>query len=471
MTQTSDRASQTEAAPPRTGTMLAIILTGVFMAILDVAIVNVAAPTIGKVMGATGAQLQLVVAGYIIAYAVLLITGARLGDLLGRKRMFLAGMLIFTVASLLCGVAWSTVALILFRLVQGVGAALIVPQVLSLIQLNFEGLQRARALGLYAAVIAGGAIAGQVLGGVLVAANLFDTQWRLVFLINVPIGLLALLAGVRRLPDDEGHPGRKLDLPGVLVLSVAVLALVLPLTLGHQLGWPAWTWISLAGAAVLAIVFVFVERATGRGGGAPLVSGPLLRAPGMVVGVVAILAAMANYGGILFLLTLFVQQGLGHGPLVAGVVFLPSAVAFAITSLNWRKLPVTWHRRMVPLALLVAALSFVGLALSMRTGHITVGMELSIMFFGTGMGLAFSPLFAFALAHVPPVNAADASGVLSTVNQLGQVIGVAAYGTIFLSLFHVQADAPHAAMVTAFVMAIGGAVAAVTTLALPPAKQ
>ena len=351
------------------------------------------------------------------------------------------------------------------------GAALIVPQVLSLIQLNFEGQQRARALGLYAAVIAGGAIVGQLAGGILVDANLFDTQWRLVFLVNVPIGLVLLAAGLRRLPDDNGHPGRKLDLPGVVSLSVAVLALVLPLTLGHQLGWPLWTWLSLAVCVLATIVFIVVERSSERRGGSPLVHGKLLRAPGMLVGIVAILAAMANYGGILFLLTLFVQQGLGDRPLIAGLVFLPSAVAFAITSLNWRKLPVQWHRRMVPAGLLLASLGFVGLALSVRSGTINVGMEVSIGCFGAGMGLAFSALFAFALAHVPPINAADASGVLSTTNQLGQVIGVAAYGTVFLSLFHTMADAPHAAMVTALVMAAGGLLAALVTIGLPPSKQ
>ncbi|MER6079719.1 MFS transporter [Streptomyces sp. NPDC001833] len=451
--------------------LLAVLLTGVFIAILDVAIANVAAPSIGTDLHASGAELQLVVAGYIITYAVLLITGARLGDLAGRRRMFLTGAAVFTAASLACGVAWTAVALIVFRFVQGAGAALMVPQVLSLIQLNFAGTARAKALSAYATVIAGGAIVGQIAGGVLVSADIFGSEWRPVFLVNVPIGLVLLIAGARTLPKDPGNPSRKLDLPGLATLSLAVIALVLPLVLGHELGWPAWTWVSLVLSVLFTLAFALVEGRSGRTGGSPLVPGRLLRAPGLAAGALALLAATANYGGILFLIAFFVQRGLGHGALAAGLVFLPSACAFGFASLNWGKLPARWHRLLPSAGLLLTMPALVGLALAMDAGHLSVWMEVCILLFGLGMGSAFSPLFAISLRKVPPANAADASGVLTTVMQLGQVIGVAVFGSVLLNLMHAPSDAPHAGFVTALLMAATGVLGAVIALGLPHANN
>jgi MFS family permease len=368
------------------GGLLAILLLGVFMAILDVAIVNVAVPRIGTDLNASGAELQLVIDGYIIAYAVLLVTGARLGARLGHRQVFLTGVAVFTLASLACGLSWAPIELIAFRFIQGIGAALMVPQVISMIQLCYGGDARARALGRYAATISCGAIVGQVLGGVLVAANLFGTQWRLCFLVNVPIGVTLLARGLRALPRGEGSPGLKLDLAGLVTLMLAVFALVMPLVLGHQVGWPTWTWLSLGAFIVLTALFALVDRRADRNGASPLIHGRLLRAPGMVVSALAILVSLGGYGGILFLLTVHVQSGLGRSPLVAGLVFLPSAVMFAITSLNWRRLPARWQRRMIPAGLLLSALAFAALALSMLGGHINVGMEIAIGCFGAGMG-------------------------------------------------------------------------------------
>src|ERR1700743_3066399 len=246
--------------PP--GVALAIVLTGQIMAVTDTNIVNVAVPAMHATLGASGAGLQLVVAGYTIAYAVLLVTGARLGDILGHRRVFLAGVALFTLASLGCGLAPTTGVLVARRFVQGVGAATMIPQVLSLIQRTYTAPgPRARAMSLYATVISGGAVLGQVIGGLLVSANLFGSSWRPVFLVNVPVGLLVLAfgrwlpapgtggGGGRRGPAAPGRPARgteervrRLDLPGLAVLTPAVLALVLPLVLGHSLGWPAWGW-------------------------------------------------------------------------------------------------------------------------------------------------------------------------------------------------------------------------------------
>jgi MFS family permease len=426
------------AGTGRPAAMLTILLTGQFMAILDVSIANVAAPTIRRDLHTGGAGLQLVVAGYTIAYAMLLITGARLGDRLGHRRVFLTGLAGFTAASLACGLSGTAGELIGFRLVQGAGAALMIPQVFSLIQRQYQGRARARALSRYAAVIASGAIVGQVLGGVLVTADLWGTAWRPVFLINVPIGAVLLLAGARVLPADTGEPGRGLDLPGLVTLSLAVLLFVVPLVFGHEEHWPLWGWLSLAASVVMLVLFVAVERRAA----APLIPGRVLRAPGMVAAAGAIFAAMATYGGFLFTVALHLQSGLGFSPQRAGATFIPAALSFATASLNWRRVPAGWHRRMIPVALLVGAASLALMAAAVHGGHLDGWFYLSQAGFGLGFGTAFSPLLTLALTHVPPADAADASGLLTTVTQLAQVVGVASFGSLYLSLVATRPSGP-----------------------------
>src|ERR1039457_1754693 len=256
--------------PVRPGLVLAVVLIGQFMAVLDASIVNVAAPSIHASLQASGAGLQLVVAGYTITYAVLLVTGARLGDILGHRRMFMAGLVGFTLASLGCGLAASAAFLIALRFVQGAGAALMIPQVLSLIQRTHAGPARAHAMSRYTAVLAGGAVVGQVVGGLLISANLFGTGWRPVFLVNVPIGAVLLAVGARALPHGRGEPGRTLDLPGLAWLTPAVLAFVLPLVLGQPEHWPVWGWILMAASLPLVVGFAWAERRGGGAGGTPL---------------------------------------------------------------------------------------------------------------------------------------------------------------------------------------------------------
>src|SRR5262249_40802284 len=248
--------------------MLAVLLLGQFMCIIDVLVVNVAMPSIAASLHASGASLQLVVGGYTIAYAMLLITGARLGDRYGRRRAHPAGVLAFTTASLACALAPDSQALIGFRLIQGAGAAVLVPQVFSIIQLNFTGPARARALSAYAAVLSAGAVAGLVLGGVVVTADLFGTGWRPVFAINVPIGIV-LAAAVPRLVPPDAPAGRtkQLDLAGLAAAACAVLLIVLPLVLGREEGWPAWGFGCIAAGAMLAAVFVLIERRVASRGG------------------------------------------------------------------------------------------------------------------------------------------------------------------------------------------------------------
>jgi MFS family permease len=412
--------------------LLAIVLVGQFMAILDVTIVNVAITTIQRDLAASGAAMQLVVGGYTIAYAVLLVTGARLGDLGGHRRLFLGGLGLFTAASLACGLATDTGTLIGFRLVQGAGAALMVPQVLSLIQRSFDGASRARALSVYATVIAGGAVAGQIAGGVLVDLDIAGLGWRPVFLVNVPIGVLLLVAGLRWLPADGHRVARGLDPLGLVTLAGAVLTFVVPLVLGHERGWPLWCWLGLAASVALFAAFVVIEN---RAIGHPIVPARLLRVPGLVRSIVALGAMMAAYGGYLFVAAMHLQRGLGFSPLRAGLTFAPGAIAFALASLNWRRVPARWHRTMIGAGMAVSAAGLVVLALALRGGE-TGGAALfvGLVLFGGGMGAGFSPLMTRALAGVPVADAADASGVLATVVQLAQVVGVATFGTLMLGL-------------------------------------
>jgi MFS family permease len=412
-----------------------VVLIGQFMAVLDASVVNVAAPSIHADLHASGAGLQLVIAGYVITYAVLLVTGSRLGDILGHRRMFLAGLAVFTLASLGCGLATSTTALVALRFVQGTGAAAMIPQVLSLIQRSFTGAARGRPMRLYAAVLAGGAVTGQVVGGVLVSANLLSSTWRPAFLVNVPIGVALFLAGLRCLPAGRGAPGRTLDLAGVATLTPAVLALIIPLVLGQSEQWPAWGWASLAGSGLLFAAFVVVERRVAARGGAPLVPGRLLRLPGTSAGIAALFCVMAVFGGFFFALALHLQGGLGDSPMRAGLTFAPAGLAFALVSLNWQRAPAHHH-----MTVSIAGFATYGAGLLLLAAVLAGGgrggawLAVALVLTGGGMAAAFSPLMTAVIMRVPVTDAADATGVIVTVNQLALVVGVATFGTLYLNL-------------------------------------
>ncbi len=454
------------ASSSRPGAVLAVILLGYFMAVLDVAIVNVALPTIRTSLHSSGAGLQLSVSGYTISYAVFIVSGARLGDLWGHARMFRGGLVVFTLASLACGLAPDTAALIAFRLLQGVGSAAMMPQVLSLIQRTFQGQSRLRAMSLYTAVISGGAVAGQVLGGLLIGADLFHSGWRLCFLVNVPVGIVVLIASIRVLPKDRGEPGRGLDPLGVAILTPTLLAFVIPLVLGHDEHWPSWGWLMLAGSALGLVLFVFVERRSGRLGGSPIIPGRVLRQPGFAVSVGTLFLAMVLFMGLIFAITLHLQDALGFSALDSGLSFAPQSVAVFLVSMYWRRLPPRWYVLESVSGFVLSAASLVGLAAALHQGG-TGGPARWVLLttLGAGLGLAFSPLMGLMLARIPLSDAADASGVIATLNQIGQVTGVATVGTLFLNLDNAGTLASSAHAVTmvclvAAVLALVGAFAA-----------
>ena len=441
--------------------MLAVLLLGQFMCIIDVLVVNVAMPSIGASLHASGASLQLVVGGYTIAYAMLLITGARLGDRYGRRRVYQVGVITFTAASLACALAPDSQLLVAFRFAQGAGAAALVPQVFSLIQLRFTGPARTRALSAYAAVLSAGAVAGLVLGGVVVSANLLGLGWRPVFGINVPIGIALALAVPRLIPPDErqrdqrlrderlrgerlrgerpagtqGTAGqtRRLDLAGLLVAGPAVLLVVLPLVLGHEAGWPPFSFGCMAAGVLLGAGFVLVERRVAARGGDPLLNLDVLRAPGLAPALAALAVTQLAYGGLLFAFTLYLQAGLGDSALRAGLTYVPMAATFGLVGYCWRRLPAGARRIIVPAGLTVSALAYLGVAADVRGGTQGGSLPLTLAAAGLGLGLSVGPLLTQALAHVPAARAADASGLLTTTVQLGQLMGVAALGSVYLS--------------------------------------
>ena len=447
MTTTSDSISTAAGAGPPAARsrwiMLAVLLAGQFMALLDVTIVNVAMPTIGRTLHASGAELQLVVSGYTVSYAMLLITGARLGDLRGRRRMFLFGVAAFTVSSAVCGFAPDIAVLIIARFVQGAGAAATMPQIMSVIQARFTGATRARALSAYSAVLASGFVAGQVLGGLLVNADLFGSQWRPVFLVNVPIGLAVLALAARVVPQDEPGGARRIDVAGLAIAVPAVFAIVLPLMLGHQEHWPWWILACIAGGLVLAVAFVAVERRMAAHGGDPLLNLGVLRAPGLAPGLAAVGLLMITYGAFLFSLALQLQGGLGESALRAGLTFAPCAAAFGIGGFFWRRLPERIHHLLTPGGCLVAVAAYVAVGLDLASGtRGGVQLQAVLIVLGAALALGFSPLVTHSLVHVPLRDAADASGLFTTTLQLGQAVGVATFGSVFLTL--AARGGPHA---------------------------
>ncbi|MEX3628167.1 MAG: MFS transporter [Burkholderia sp.] len=433
----------TPAAPPRR--MLPLLLIGQGMAAMDTSIVNVAAPALRADLGISGALLQLVVAGYLLAYAVFLITGARLGDDHGYRRLFVNGLAIFTLSSLACGLAPDTGMLIAGRVAQGVGAAMLVPQVMSLIQRSYEGRARARAIGYYSMILGLGSTAGQALGGLIISADLAGLSWRPAFLINVPIGIALLLLAPAALPKLAGPERRRLDLAGVALLSTAMLLVVVPLTFGYDAGWAAWVWAALAAGFAGLAAFLRFERGLARRGGAPLLDLDALLAPGIRPGLAVVSIGFVGYGGWLFACALYLQTGLGYSPLVSGLVFATYAFGFGVSNLSWSKLPARLLRYAPTVALAAMVLANAGFGAAAREhGWLAALMVPLLSLAGASHGLSFGTTVSQMTHRTAPRHAPALSGLVTTSVQLSIVIGVAALGAIYLALAR-AGDAPRSA--------------------------
>lgn len=434
----TDRAGRPTAR--RSSLALLALVAGQFMANVDTAVANVAAPAIHADLGASGSQLQLVVSGFAMAYAGLLITGARLGLLHGYRRLYLVGLAGFTAASLLCGLAPTPSTLILARICQGAAAAVMVPQVLTGIQRLVAGEARTRAFGWYAVALSSGAVVGQVLGGVLVTADVAGLGWRPVFLVNVPVGvaLLALASYAVPVTARDVATDDHLDVRGVALLSASVSLAVVPLILGRDLGWPAWGDACLAGSAVGLTGFVLVERRVARAGGHPLVDLRLLTRPAVGWGLLSYGAALSTYFAMLFVLALYLQRGLGHSALYSGLALVSWVAAFGVAGPVVRRLPrgEDGSQRVAGLAgPLVLAAAHATICVSLLLDRLP-GWWLMVLLGvgGLGLGTAFTAMMGHLTSHVPPERAADLSGLLPTTAQLSGVLGVATFGTGYLAI-------------------------------------
>ncbi|WP_261954512.1 MFS transporter [Streptomyces nigrescens] len=420
-------------SPPAPWRALSVVLTGVFMAVLDTFIVLVAAPAIQDDLRASDADVQLILAGYQLTYAVALITGARLGDRFGRKRCFLLGMGLFTLASVGCAAAPGAGGLIAARLVQGLGAAVMFPQVFSTIQVLLPPERRARAFGVLGAVIGAAGVVGQLLGGVLLSADLFGASWRPIFWVNVPVGLVTLALAAVLLPESRAPESHRLDLAGVAVLTVALFLLVVPVVEGREAGWPAWAWVSLAAGVLALLAFGAVERRVAARGRSPLVRPGLLRERAFAVGMVLVLLAYSGINSFFLVLSLTVQDGLGLDALGAGLFYLPFAAGFFTGSLVAGRLA-RYGKRLLRTGALVLGLGHaVALGVVVLAGDTLTARSLALplLVVGLGNGVLVTPLLNTVLARIRPAEIGMASGVLSTGQQIGGSVGVALVGVLF----------------------------------------
>lgn len=414
-------------APRRTA--LAVLLTGQIMASIDASIVSVAAPTIRSGLQASDAEIQLVVSGYLLTTGVLFVTCARIGDVIGHRRAFLIGLGWFTAASLVCGLAVDPLMLVIARIAQAVGAALLMPQVFSLIHRQWTGDQRRRAIGLYSMVLALGVALGQVIGGLVVGTNLLGLSWRPVFLINVPIGVLVLFLGARRLPLSEVDVRTRLDPVGVALLTVAMTAITLPLIFGAEHGWPPWMWITLTAGGLLVGLFVRHEARARH----PVLDLAALRPREVRWGMVSCCLVMGCYTVFLLILTLHLQSQLGFSPLQAGFTFVPYAIGFGLLSLSWNSCP----RRLQRVLPIVGPIGYAaGLLLVVflwRDHWSPLGATPLLFLAGAGHAASYSPLIAQITSRVGPHLASAVSALNSTGPVLAEVIAVAGLGTVYFA--------------------------------------
>jgi EmrB/QacA subfamily drug resistance transporter len=419
-------APEVAAVPalPRAGT-LPTVLMGVFITILDFFIVNVAIPSIQRDLHAGAAAVEWVVAGYGLAYGSGLVLGGRLGDIFGRRRMFIIGLALFTLASVGCGLALGAGTLVAARAVQGASAALLAPQVLALLRTAYHGPTQLRAISAYALTMGLAAVFGQVIGGLLIQADLFGLSWRACFLINVPIGVAALLMARRVIPESRQNGSIRLDVGGTVLVTLALVAILFPLIEGREQGWPLWTWLSFGLAA--AFLFGYSRRRHES----PLIDLALFRERAFTVGLLTQLAFTMGMAAYFLIFAVYVQQGRGLNALQAGVIFAPIGVGYLVASLLASRLTARFGRQVIAFGGLTRAGGLATL-LVVVAQHRPIGWLVpTLLIDGAGMGLALAPIMGTVLARVAPHHAGAAAGVLTTAQQVGGAIGVGIVGIVF----------------------------------------
>jgi EmrB/QacA subfamily drug resistance transporter len=414
--------------------VFAVVIAANIMDLMDATIVNIAGPSIRAALGGNASTLQWLPAGYTLAFAVFLITGARLGDKFGRRRLFLIGSAGFTVMSAACAVAPSMELLIAFRVLQGAFGALMIPQGFGMLKEVFAEDEMTKVFGAFGPVMGLSILAAPILAGALVEANLWGIGWRLVFLINVPIGVAAFVGAVRVLPRTVAHPGIRLDTGGMVLIGVALTAIIYPLIQGRAEGWPAWTFVSLAAGAVLLGVFVLWGR---RRHGDPLIEPGLLANRTYTSGILVALAFFGAFGGLLLCVSLFAQLGEHFSPVHAGLTLIAMVVGMIAGMGVGFALVGRFGRHLLHLGVVIVMAGTIVLAVTVTSASAVSTLDLApgLFLIGLGAGASIGQLFDFILAGVGMNEVGSASGVLEAVQQLSSALGVAVLGTIFFSAF------------------------------------
>ena len=421
---------------------LSVVLVGPFMSVMDMMIVNVAIPDVRRELGASFGEAELVVAGYGLAHAVMLITGGRLGDLCGRGKMFILGLAGFTVTSALCGLSPTATTLILARLLQGLTAAVLFPQALALIHMTFvEAATRTKAFAALGIVLGLAAVIGQVLGGVLVSVDLWDLGWRTIFLVNIPIGLPAIIAALRLIPMDAVFTGQRLDVTGVALSAIGLGLLLYPLVEGPERGWPVWSVAMLCAAVPVLTGFAWHQYGKSCRNEWPLLQMGLFRNRSFTIGVALVLVYYSTHSSFFLAYAFLVQVGLGRSPLAAGIILSVVPAAFMIGSAiagragaghRWNVLAVGSTIKAIGNGV-AAGTAFFGAPMQAET------LIPGLLLVGLGQGLLVTPLFNTILGGVPHGEIGSASGMLSTMQQVGGAFGVALVGILFAAVLgHVR---------------------------------
>ena len=458
----SPKLSQPDQPGPANRWTLPVLLAGTVMIILDFFVVNVALPSMQASLHAGPSTLMWVVSGYSLGFASLIITGGRLGDRFGRRWIFTTGLVLFGATSALCGVAPGAAVLIAARTLQGASAALISPAILAIIGVAFPGAARTKAITAYAMAMGVAAAGGQLVGGLLIQADVAGLAWRSIFLINVPIAVVAALAAVKFIPESKGASGTRFDWSGVGLVTAGLVALVLPLVQGQELGWPAWTWISLAAAPFLLAAFATNQRRQEQAGRQPILPPSLFASRALRSGLVTQLAFWCGQASLFLVLALYLQQGRGLSPLTAGAVFTILAMAYLVASMKSSVLTARFGRGAITIGAVLLSAGEGALAAAVGLGGAHVNLWALVPGFlaaGAGMGFCIPALTTVVMSHCQPERAGALSGALSTVQQVGNSIGVAVTGVVYFTAVHAGAGhafAISAVQLSALLLAVAG---------------
>jgi EmrB/QacA subfamily drug resistance transporter len=413
---------------------LPVLLAGTFMIVTDFFIVNVAFPSIQSTLNAGPSSIEWVVAGYGLAFASFLIAAGRIGDQIGRRRVLTAGLATFVLSSLACGAAPSPAVLVGARLVQGLAAAMISPSVLAIIGVTYVGIDRVRAISAYGLTLGLAAIGGQLIGGLLIHWNIAGLGWRTIFLVNVPVGIVAIALALRFVPETRAERARRLDLFGLILVTLGLTAFLLPLIEGPEHGWPALNWLSFVVAIVLLSGFSVHQRWLIKRGGDPLIDVRLFGQPSVGFGLAAQLALWSSVASFFLVLALYLQRGRGLDPLHAGLVFTILAGAFVVATLRAPAMTLRFGRSLIAAGALMLATGFVLLwdsTINLGVGSSIWALVPGLLLVGAGQGLTMTPLTSTVLAHAGKDQAGIVSGVNSSMQQVGNALGVAITGAIF----------------------------------------